>query len=303
VPIKPAPAVLRAMQVLEFLYGDHAAAPTMSEIARRTGLSKATCHSVLLALAEGGYVRRDPTSLVYSLGPGLISLGSAASSSLLLPAIARSEMESLSESLGVTSVAAVSAGSHLVAISTVSPPQSFQVSLPVGQMVPYAPPLGAAFIAWASKREIDAWLDRAPRSLTEEERLHYGEALALVRDQGYSVTLAEPLGRHLGGEPDEPPVEAALLPPSEPIGDFGGVYLPTSLVEGRTYRLTQLSAPVFDRAGIVSLVILGVAVGLELTTPQIAAYGRRVRQAASRLELAIGRLPGESEDPLEVASG
>jgi DNA-binding IclR family transcriptional regulator len=302
VPIKPAPAVLRAMQVLEFLYRDHTAAPTMSEIARRTGLSKATCHSVLLALSEGGYVRRDPDSLVYSLGPGLISLGSAASSSLLLPAIARSEMESLSEALGVTTVAAVSAGSHLVAISTVSPPQSFQVSLPVGQMVPYSPPLGAAFIAWSTKREIEAWLDRAPQTLTEAERLHYGEALALVRDQGYSVTLAEPLGRRLGGEPSGPAVEAVLLPPSEPIGEFGGVYLPTSLVEDRTYRLTQLSAPVFDRAGVVSLVILGVAVGLELTMPQIAAYGDRVRQAASRLELAIGRFPDESKDALEARS-
>ncbi len=298
-PIKPAPAVLRAMQVLEFLYRDHAAAPTMSEIARRTGLSKATCHSVLLALSEGGYVRRDPKSLVYSLGPGLISLGSAASSSLLLPAIARSEMEALSAALGVTTVAAVSAGSHLVAISTVSPAQSFQVSLPVGQMVPFAPPLGAAFIAWSTKREIEAWLDRAPRRLTEDERQHFGEALSVVREQGYSVTLSEPLGRHLGREVD-PTAEATPLPPSEPIGKFGGVYLPTSLVEDRTYRLTQLSAPVFDRTGVVSLVILGVAVGLELTTAQIASYGDQVRQAASRLELAIGRIPDGSKDALEV---
>jgi DNA-binding IclR family transcriptional regulator len=301
VPIKPAPAVLRAMQVLEFLSLDHTATPTMSEIARRTGLSKATCHSVLLALSDGGYVRRDPTSLVYSLGPALISLGSAASSSLLLPAIARSEMESLSEGLGVTTVAAVSAGSHLVVISTVSPPQSFQVSLPVGQMVPFAPPLGAAFIAWGSKREIDAWLDRAPRRLTEEERLHFGEALALVREQGYSLTLSEPLGRQLGPESPDPPATTPL-PPSEPIGEFGGVYLPTALVEGRIYRLTQVSAPVFDRTGVVSLVILGVAVGLELTTPQIAAHGDRVRQAASRLELAIGRMPSGSKEPLGTRS-
>ncbi len=74
-PIKPAPAVVRAMQVLEFLTVESSAAPTLSEIARRTGMSKATCHSVLLALGEGGYVRRDPSSLVYSLGPGLHHLG------------------------------------------------------------------------------------------------------------------------------------------------------------------------------------------------------------------------------------
>ena len=77
-PIKPAPAALRAMDVLECLAASGSEAPTMSEIARRTGQSKATCHSVLLALTKGGYVRRDPASLAYSLGPGLISLGALA---------------------------------------------------------------------------------------------------------------------------------------------------------------------------------------------------------------------------------
>jgi DNA-binding IclR family transcriptional regulator len=295
VPIKPAPAVQRAMKVLEFLALDQPVTPTMSEIARQTGLSKATCHSLLLALTQGGYVRRDPASLVYSLGPGLISLGSAASSNLQLPAIARSEMESLSDSLGITTVAAVSAGSHLVVIATVSPPQSFQVTTPIGQMVPFAPPLGAGFIAWAPKREVDAWLDRAPRRLTEDERLHFVEALSAVRDNGYSVTLYDPLGRRLsqkkGRRTDPDEAAAFTLPPSEPIGEFAGTYLPTKLIDGRTYRLTQLSAPVFDQTGAVSLVILGVAVGLELTTAQIHAYGDRVRQAATRLEHAMGKAP------------
>jgi len=75
VPIKPSPAVLRAVDVLEFLATRPADAPTMSEIARRTGLNKATCQSVLLALAERGYVLRDASSLGYSLGPVLIPLG------------------------------------------------------------------------------------------------------------------------------------------------------------------------------------------------------------------------------------
>jgi DNA-binding IclR family transcriptional regulator len=291
VPIKPAPAVLRAMSVLEFLALDQPVTPTMSEIARRTGLSKATCHSVLLALTEGGYVRRDPESLVYSLGPGLISLGSAASTNLQLPAEARSEMEEVSDALGVTAVAAVAAGTNLLVIATMSPPQSFQVTLPVGQMVPYAPPLGAAFIAWSPKREIDAWLDRSPTRLTDEQRVHYGEALAAVRQQGFSVTLRGPLE----GVFDPPSVgaqkdvgEEFSLPPSQRIGEFGNSYLPTKLVEGRTYRLTQLSAPVFDRSRAVSMVLIGVAVGLELTTGQIAAYGDRLLQAAGRLEEAIG---------------
>ena len=283
------------MQVLEFLALDNPVAPTMSEIARRTGLSKATCHSILLALAEGGYVRRDPMSLTYSLGPGLITLGASAASSLRLPEVARSEMELLSDMLGLTTVAAVTAGTHLVVISTVSPSQSFHVTLPIGQMVPFAPPLGAAFVAWASTREVDAWLDRAPRGLNEVERRHFYAALAAVREHGYSVTLSDPRGREFAEAVEQaarhPESQAARTHRDELIGELAMTTLPATLEEGRTYRLTQLSAPVFDDAGSVVLVVLCIAVGLELTTEQIAVHGQAVRQAADRLTRSIASNP------------
>jgi len=290
-PIKPAPAALRAMDVLECLAASGSEAPTMSEIARRTGQSKATCHSVLLALTKGGYVRRDPASLAYSLGPGLISLGALASSNLRLSEVARQEMESLSESLGLTTAAAIASGSHLVVIAGVGPPQPFQASLPIGQRVPFAPPLGAAFIAWSPESEIDEWLDRAPRALSDGERRHFLAALAAVRQHGYSVTLDDPAGRQFA----EAVEQAAIHPESheaqvrrdETISNLGTSYLPAAFEEGRTYRLTQISAPVFGHDGSVAMVVLGIAVGLELTTEQIAAYGTRLRAATDRLTESI----------------
>jgi DNA-binding IclR family transcriptional regulator len=297
-PIKPAPAVVRAMQVLEFLAVENSAAPTLSEIARRTGMSKATCHSVLLALGEGGYVRRDPSSLVYSLGPGLITLGASAASSLRLPEIARSEMEALTDALGLTTVAAVSAGSHLVVISTVSPHQSFQVTMPIGQMVPFAPPLGGAFVAWAPKHEVDAWLDRAPRELSEGERQHFYSALAMAREHGYSVTLSDPRGREFAEAVEQaarhPESQEARSRRDELIGELGTTYLPASLETGRTYRLTQVSAPVFDHAGAVVMILLCVAVGLELATGQLEVYGQTVRRAADRLTQSIAPGPAST---------
>jgi len=291
-PIKPAPAVLRAMDVLECLAASGSRASTMSEIARRTGQSKATCHSVLLALAKGGYVRRDPSSLAYSLGPGLISLGALASSNLRLSEVARHEMEELSQSLGVTTAAAIASGSHLVVIAGVGPPQPFQASLPVGQRVPFAPPLGAAFIAWSPEADIEEWLDRAPRRLSDGERRHFRDALAAVREHGYSVTLDDPAGHQFAEA-----VEQVAIHPESPeaqarrdqmISNLGTSYLPATFEEGRTYRLTQISAPVFGHDGTVAMVVLGIAVGLELTTEQIAAYGTRLRAATDRLTEAVG---------------
>ena len=291
-PIKPAPSVLRAMLVLEFLASRRGSFPTMSEISRQTGLSKATCHSVLLALAEGEYVRREPQSLTYSLGPALIPLGAAASSGLRLPDISRPELEELSEALGVMTVGAIRVGAQMLVISTIGPTQPFHGSLPVGDTVPFAPPLGAAFIAWSSPPEIEDWLDSSPRPLTEPERGYFRRALATVRSQGYSVTLSIPPSRQLAGtvgrDPGASGAEATRIRRDALIGELGTPYLPERLEAGRSYSLTQVSAPVFDHTGSVAMVILGIAVGRELTSDQVAAYGQRLRQSAQRLTRSIG---------------
>jgi DNA-binding IclR family transcriptional regulator len=295
-PIKPAPAALRAMDVLECLAASGAQAPTMSEIARRTGQSKATCHSVLLALVKGGYVRRDPSTLAYSLGPSLIALGASASSSLRLSEVARKEMEALSQSLGVTTAAAIVSGTQLVVIAAVGPPQPFHAAVPVGQRVPFAPPLGAAFIAWAPDPEVEEWLDRAPRPLSDQERRHFLAALAAVREHGFSVTLNDPAGNEFAAAVERvaihPESREAQVRRDQMISNLGTSYLPANFEAGRIYRLTQISAPVFGRDGSVAMVVLGIAVGLELTTEQLAAYGAQVREATDRLTAALDGSPG-----------
>ena len=230
--------------------------------------------------------------MAYSLGPGLISLGALASSNLRLSEVARQEMEELSQSLGVTTAAAIASGSHLVVIAGVGPPQPFQSSLPVGQRVPFAPPLGAAFIAWSPEPEIEEWLDRAPRRLEDGERRHFLAALAAVREHGYSVTLDDQANRQFAEaveqvaiHPESPEAQARR---DQTISNLGMSYLPAAFEEGRTYRLTQISAPVFGHDGAVAMVVLGIAVGLEVTTEQIAAYGTRLREATDRLTEAIG---------------
>jgi DNA-binding IclR family transcriptional regulator len=307
VPIKPSPAVLRAIDVLQFLATGTTDRASLSAIARATGLSKATCHSVLLALAEGGYVRRDPSSLGYSLGPMLVSLGALASSSLRLPEVARPEMEALSNSLGLMTSAAVTVGNHMLVISAVGPSQPFHVSVPVGQMVPFVPPLGAAFAAWATPPGIDAWLDRTPQSLSRAERQHFLAALAAVREKGYSVTLDDPVraefSRAVEQAASHPESRQAQSRRDATIAQLGTSYLPVVLEPGRTYRLTQVSAPVFEQAGAVAMVVLVVAVGLELATEEIAAYGERVRETAARLTAAIGGVvrDGRDRDALRTA--
>ena len=51
---------------------------TLSEVARRCELNKATAHALLSALSERGVLLRHPAEKRYSLGPVLVSIGEAA---------------------------------------------------------------------------------------------------------------------------------------------------------------------------------------------------------------------------------
>jgi DNA-binding IclR family transcriptional regulator len=106
------------------------------------------------------------------------------------------------------------------------------------------------------------------------------------------VTLNDPAGREFAEAVEQvaihPESHEAQQRRDQMISNLGTSYLPAAFEEGRTYRLTQVSAPVFGHDGTVAMVVLGIAVGLELSTEQLAAYGQRVRQATDRLTEAIG---------------
>src|ERR1700712_4956258 len=76
-PLIASPAVLRAGDLLVHLAAHPAQAFTVTELARQLGIPRATCDSLLLGLAERGFVRRD-AELRYELGSACIVLGDAA---------------------------------------------------------------------------------------------------------------------------------------------------------------------------------------------------------------------------------
>lgn len=63
----------RVVAVLERL-GETPAGMTLSEVARATGLPAATCHRLLFALEEAGFVARAPDGRRWQLGPAIVRL-------------------------------------------------------------------------------------------------------------------------------------------------------------------------------------------------------------------------------------
>lgn len=74
-PPGSAPAVVRAVSVLDALAGSETGTMTLSDLAREVGVPKSSTSTILNALEAGGLIRRD--ELGYSLGRRVVELGGA----------------------------------------------------------------------------------------------------------------------------------------------------------------------------------------------------------------------------------
>src|SRR5690606_24860778 len=72
---RPAPGAERTVAVLELMAAHPDERFTLSEVARRCGLNKATAHALLSALTARGVLVRHPDEKRYSLGPRLVAIG------------------------------------------------------------------------------------------------------------------------------------------------------------------------------------------------------------------------------------
>ncbi|HEY5886406.1 MAG TPA: helix-turn-helix domain-containing protein, partial [Acidimicrobiales bacterium] len=113
---RPAPAVDRAVEILDFLTDNPRDAFSLSELARRLDLNKASAHAILNALTDQGYLLRHPSRKDYRLGPRLIAVGEAAREQYPVVEFARDELRRLSEDLGTECVASAPIGNEMVIV-------------------------------------------------------------------------------------------------------------------------------------------------------------------------------------------
>ena len=186
---RPAPAVDRAVEILDFLADNPRDAFSLSELARRLDLNKASAHATLNALTDRGYLLRHPTRKDYRLGPRLIAVGEAAREQYPVVEFARDELRRLSEDLGTECVASAPIGDEMVIVDRAGPVRPIGLTVAVGYRFPLVPPMGTVFMAWSSPEEIDEWLRRVGPDVTEAELDRYRLALAAVRERGYSAGL------------------------------------------------------------------------------------------------------------------
>jgi IclR family pca regulon transcriptional regulator len=113
-------SVARALKVISS-YGAETPSQTVSQVAVRTGLDRATARRVLLTLEELRYLRRD--GRLFSLTPLVLELGFAYLSSLPFWSVANDVVKELVDSLGAYCLIVTTDRSydHVVVVSSIRP--------------------------------------------------------------------------------------------------------------------------------------------------------------------------------------
>lgn len=297
------PAVDRVVAVLNFLAAHPDEGFTLSELARRLELNKATAHATLGGLAAAGYVLRHPTKLTYSLGPSLIALGAAAQGHSHALEFAREEMRALAERHGLACLATAEVADQMVILARSGMPASLQGLndvTPVGQRLPLVPPLGTVFKAWASDDEIARWLTLMKRTASDDETERYRAGLAAARRRGYVVGLeADPqatLGRALAQLADDERAEHLRGVVELLVDELGhDEYIPAELEPTASYLVNHVVAPVFDPEGTVEIALSLFGFSGRLSGRQVERLGCDLREACDRVTHAThGRIPHRS---------
>lgn len=163
---------------------------SIAEVARLTGLTRATARRCLITLARLGYAETD--GRLFALTPRVLRLGYAYLSSTPLTAILQNTLERLSETIGESASASILDGTEIVYVARAATRRIMSVGLSVGVRLPaYCTSMGRVLLAALDEREagrrIAASSRRAltARTITDPDRLM--ACLAGVRADGHAV--------------------------------------------------------------------------------------------------------------------
>ncbi|RDI94674.1 IclR family transcriptional regulator [Meiothermus sp. QL-1] len=167
---------------------------TISEVARLTGLTRATARRSLLTLCALGYMATDGKQ--FWLTPRILSLGHAYLSSTPLPRLLQPVLEEVSGQLGESCSASILDGGEIVYIARAATRRVVSVGLGVGSRLPaYCTSMGRVLLAALEPAALEAYLARTPlrpltpHTLTDPARLK--QELARVRAQGFALVDQE----------------------------------------------------------------------------------------------------------------
>lgn len=183
----------RGLSVINSFSREHPS-QTLSEVAARTELTRATSRRVLLTLSELGYVDHQGRS--FALTPKVLDLGYSYLSSLRVVSIAQPSMECLVEQVHESSSMSVLDGKEIVYVARVPTTRIMTIALALGSRLPaYATSMGRVLLSGLSDADVDSYLrdteleKLTPHTVTDPTRLR--SLILEVRSEGFALVDQE----------------------------------------------------------------------------------------------------------------
>lgn len=251
--VRPALSALRSLHIIDLLAASPDRRMSLSEIARAAQINVASCHAVLGALVERGYLTRDRQSRKYALGPVLYAIGQAVPTCQPLLAHALTAVQTIFAELQIPVLLSAAIGDDIVGIAAISDSRGINTGLLPGERRPMVPPTGAPFIAWSGDVAIAQWLAKAsdgdPEWISGLQR-----GAETIRSCGFEVLLRSSETAHLASALIEFSTGAEstdIAPPRH--GSFyrlgPNMTLPERIDPDEAYDVLMIAAPIFDRQG------------------------------------------------------
>jgi IclR family transcriptional regulator, pca regulon regulatory protein len=179
----------RGLKVIE-AFGEASPRLAIADVAKATGLDRATARRCLLTLAELGYADYD--GKFFTLTPKILKLGHAYLSATPLPALIQPHLDDLSHKAGQSASASVLDGTDIVYIARASQRRVMSINLTPGSRLPaYCASMGRVLLAALPEREVFAILSKTdlrantPNTITAPAALM--EEFHRVRADGYAI--------------------------------------------------------------------------------------------------------------------
>jgi DNA-binding IclR family transcriptional regulator len=186
-------SVDRALRLLEVVAATAPRGETVTTLAARCQINRATAWRLLGTLEARGLVERDPSTNRYRIGLAMIRMSASAGYDGLVRRT-RHILERVSEQTGETADLAV-AGQHGVTyVGEVAPPSVMAINWVAREVPLHATSTGKAFLAWLPADEVRGLLDLpllryTDTTLTDADELM--AQLAEIRERGYAVCAGE----------------------------------------------------------------------------------------------------------------
>lgn len=184
---------------------------TLSDVAKVTGLSRATTRRLLLTLVREGYAEKRDRD--FSLRPKVLQLGYSALASVGILDIVQPVMNALSQRTQESIYTAVLTGDDVTYLARSTPDRVISVSINIGNRLPaYAVSTGRVLLAGESDEALERYLSRTTlqqhTTSTVQTTDELRAIIAETRRLGYSLVDEE--------------LEVGVRSLSVPIYDAGG---------------------------------------------------------------------------------